>query len=302
MENAILPARASVLVRQLRRFAAGFETVPQAAWREIVDKYPDDLELTQNVVYETGSERARLGDDLSLKMIDCIRRQAQGCQRRNENEATWNTHVHGPLLSLTCELSIHRSSIGSTNVTTAQLNPRFKPTLDVAQAPLPGKVVDFVFFLEPSDVTRSHFKGLPWEPSHGHDFNHTLHGPIADRPIVISMETKREGEGRATARAQLHIWVASHFNRLRELANDNEAELPLLPLLLTQGPICSFWLAQHRLEAEMWTTTIYEEIILGDLIRPSGINKVFSSWMWLVNWAQLEYRPWFEQVLAVRGT
>ena len=301
IDSAMLPEGASGLVRQLRRFAAGFETVPQEVWRKIVEQYPDDFELTQNVTYETESDRARLGDGLSLKMIDCVCRQAQGCQKRNENEAAWNTHVDGLLLSLTCEMSIHRSSIGSTNVTTAQLNPRFKPTLDIAQAPLPGKVVDFVFFLEPSDITRKQFGSLPWEPSHGRDFNHTLHGPIADRPIVISMETKREGEGRATARAQLHIWVASHFNRLRELAGDNEAELPLLPLLLTQGPICSFSLAQHRLENGIWTTTIFEEIALGDLMRPSGVCKVFSSLLWLVNRAQLEYRPWFERILERRG-
>jgi hypothetical protein len=84
------------------------------------------------MAYRENSERARLGDDLNAAMVECIRRQAHGCQQRNENEAAWNTHVDGPLLSLTCELSRHRSSIGSTNVTTAQLNPRFKPMVDVA--------------------------------------------------------------------------------------------------------------------------------------------------------------------------
>lgn len=68
-----------MLVRQLRRFAAGFETVPHKSWKEIVDKYPDDVELTQNVTYKRTSKGARLGDDLSVRMIDCIRRQAQGC-------------------------------------------------------------------------------------------------------------------------------------------------------------------------------------------------------------------------------
>lgn len=61
-----------------------------------------------------------------------------------------------------------------------------------------------MFFLEPGDVTTKHFRNLPWEPGHAHEFNHTLHRPIAGRPIVISIETKREGEGRAAACAQLH--------------------------------------------------------------------------------------------------
>ncbi|KAK5732275.1 hypothetical protein LTS12_027154, partial [Elasticomyces elasticus] len=200
------------------------------------ETYTEDLELAQNVVYTPDSERARLGNDLAIREVACICRQARGCQQRNENEAAWNSHVHGPILSLVGELSCHRSEIGSTNVTTARLNPRFKPAVELTQPPLPGKVTDFVFFLEPSDVIERAFGDLPWETNHGHDFNHTLYGPIANRPIAISMETKREGEGQTTGRAQLEIWVAAHFNRLQEIACDGAEELPFLPLLLTQGP------------------------------------------------------------------
>ncbi|KAK3613838.1 hypothetical protein LTR22_027992, partial [Elasticomyces elasticus] len=60
--------------------------------------------------------------------------------------------------------------------------------------------------------------------------------PSQTAPTAISMETKREGEGQATGRAQLEIWVAAHFNRLQEIDCHGAAELPFLPLLLTQGP------------------------------------------------------------------
>jgi hypothetical protein len=116
------------------------------------------------------------------------------------------------------------------------------------------------------------------------------------------METKREGEGRRTGRAQLSIWVASHFNRLREIVSDKEVELAVLPLLFTQGPIYSFALAQHKREGETWTTTSYNDIIIGDVTKPSGIHKVVSSVLWLVDWAETEYRPWFEQILTRRYT
>lgn len=181
--------------------------------------------------------------------------------------------MHGPILSLAGELSCHRSNIGSTNVTTARLNPRFKPVVDLTQQPLPGKVIGFVFFLEPSDVIEKAFGGLPWETNHDHDFNHTLHGPIANRPVAISMETKREGEGQTTGRAQLDIWVAAHSNRLQEIASDEAKELPFLPLLLTQGPVWVLLFAH----------------------TPSGVFRVISPLLLLMHWALTRFRPWFER-------
>ncbi|KAK4906634.1 hypothetical protein LTR49_024247 [Elasticomyces elasticus] len=291
-----IPDDARQLVRQVRRFAAGFETVPQELRASLEETYTEDLDLAQNVVYTPDSERARLGDDLTTREVASICRQAQGCQQRNENEATWNSHVHGPVLSLVGEISCHRSDIGSTNVTTARLNPRFKPVVELTQPPLPGKVVDFVFFLEPSNVIEKAFGDLPWEANHGHDFNHTLYGPIANRPIAISMETKREGEGQATGRAQLEIWVAAHFNRLQEMACEEAEELPFLPLLLAQGPVWSLLFAHRQREGQTWVTIIYEKITLGDVTTPSGVFRVISSLLLLMHWAQTRFRPWFERI------
>jgi len=144
-----------------------------------------------------------LGDDVVSREVFCICLQAQGCQQSNEIEAAWNSRAHGPILSLVGGLSCHKSSTGSTDVTTARLNPKYKPATDLSHGPLPGKVIDFVFFLKPTNNTERAFGGLTWEPNHGRDSNHTLHGRIANRPIAISMETKREGEGQIMGWAQL---------------------------------------------------------------------------------------------------
>ncbi|KAK3619166.1 hypothetical protein LTR22_026078, partial [Elasticomyces elasticus] len=177
LDGTNLPNHARQLVRQVRRFAAGFETVLQELRASLEETYTEDLDLAQNVIYTPDSERARLGNDLAIREVACICRQARRRQQRNENEAAWNSHVRGPILSLVRELSCHRSEIGSTKVTTARLNPRFKPAVELTQLPLSGKVIDFVLFLEPSDVIKRAFGDLPWETNHGHDFNHTLHGP-----------------------------------------------------------------------------------------------------------------------------
>ncbi|KAK3612771.1 hypothetical protein LTR56_028248, partial [Elasticomyces elasticus] len=94
LDGTNLPNHARQLVRQVRRFAAGFETVPQELRVSLEETYTEDLDLAQNVVYTPDSERARLGSDLAIREVACICRQAQGCQQRNENEAAWNSHVH----------------------------------------------------------------------------------------------------------------------------------------------------------------------------------------------------------------
>ncbi|KAK3613431.1 hypothetical protein LTR56_027892 [Elasticomyces elasticus] len=105
------------------------------------------------------------------------------------------------------------------------------------------------------------------------------------------METKREGEGQATGRAQIEIWVAAHFNRLQEIACDGAKELPFLPLLLTQGPVWSLLFAHRQREGQGWVTIIYEKVTLGDVTTPSGVFKVMSSLLLLMHWAQIDFRP-----------
>ncbi|KAK1046957.1 hypothetical protein LTR74_017836, partial [Friedmanniomyces endolithicus] len=182
-----------------------------------------------------------------------------------------------------------------------RLNPKHEPATDLGHGPLPGKVVNFVFFLEPTNNTERAFGGLTWEPNPGRDFNHTLHGPIANRPIAISLETKREGEGQIMGRAQLENLVAAHFNRLQEMADCEADGLPSLPLLLTQEPKWSFFLARRERAGETWATTIYEKIMLGDVTKPSGLRQVILSLLLLMHWAQTESRPWLEGMLAASG-
>jgi len=65
----------------VRRFAAGFETVPQAIRTSLEETYTEDLDLAQNVVYTPEFEPAKLGNDLTTRGVASICRQAQGCQQ-----------------------------------------------------------------------------------------------------------------------------------------------------------------------------------------------------------------------------
>lgn len=71
------------------------------------------------------------------------------------------------------------------------------------------------------------------------NFNHTRYVPLTNKPIVVSIETKLEGESLQEAEIQLSAWATAHLSRLRDSLDENKAEstdLPWLPLLIAQGP------------------------------------------------------------------
>ncbi|KAK1046958.1 hypothetical protein LTR74_017837, partial [Friedmanniomyces endolithicus] len=64
LDNKDLLDDARCVVRHVRRFAAGFETIPEELKASLEENYPADLDLGQNSVYKSRSERATFGDDV----------------------------------------------------------------------------------------------------------------------------------------------------------------------------------------------------------------------------------------------
>jgi hypothetical protein len=115
--------------------------------------------------------------------------------------------------------------------------------------PIRSKMVDFAIVLRPNEKLAS---ALPLTGRYidggVRSFNHTRHGPLTNKPIVISIETKSEGESLQEAEIQLAVWAAAHLSRLRDLLDESKAEttdLPWLPLLIAQGPQWYFLFASR---------------------------------------------------------
>jgi hypothetical protein len=101
-------------------------------------------------------------------------------------------------------------------------------------------MVDFALVLRPKEKLASALP-LTGECIDGgvRSFNHTGYGPLIDKPIVVSIETKSEGESLQEAEVRLAVWAAAHLSRLRDLLDESKTEtndLPWLPLLIAQGP------------------------------------------------------------------
>jgi hypothetical protein len=110
-------------------------------------------------------------------------------------------------------------------------------------------MVDFAIVLRPNEKLAS---ALPLTGGYidggVRSFNHTRYGPLTNKPIVVSIETKPEGESLQEAEIQLAVWAAAHLSRLRDLLDESKAEmtgLPWLPLLIAQGPQWYFLFASR---------------------------------------------------------
>jgi len=74
-----------------------------------------------------------------------------GSPAEKEFEDGSTSYVYSPVWSLVGGLSSHKSTIDSTTATINRLSP--KVSLPLILAPLPGEVIESIFFLEPTGTT-----------------------------------------------------------------------------------------------------------------------------------------------------
>jgi hypothetical protein len=223
--------------------------------------------------------------------------QARECSDNDDLEVGWNSLVHGPLLVLACNVSQHRAKVKSVNLTHARLIPRLEAD---GHAAFTGGMVDFGIYLQNSDKLKAAYKDIrPEADGQSRYFNHTDLEQIARKPLVISIETQREGQRGSQTELQLSLWAKSHLNRLSELRGrtlDSNDRTIWLPLLKTVGSIWYLALArgEYSDSGELSGTTIFSRHQLGDIATYHGFFQVLSALLELIDWTETFYRPWFE--------
>jgi hypothetical protein len=115
-----------------------------------------------------------------------------------------------------------------------------------------AKVIDFAIYVKPDarELEAMRTMAARQPPDVTPSVNHTWHDPLLTRPISVSVETKRTGEGWDTAVMQSGVWVAAHLTKLQQMVAaadvddddggnsadaDGALQLPTLPLLVAQG-------------------------------------------------------------------
>lgn len=213
-----------------------------------------------------------MGRSPTLAEVDRIVDLARELREDGDSEAAYNSLVHGPLFALALSLSHHSASVAIKNMyaflslslsclllltNTPSVHARIAPTslvpLDAYSESIRSKMVDWAVVLRPvGNLDGALARGRRLPDGGQLSFNHSRYGPLVDKPIVVSIETKPEGENLQQAYVQLAVWASSHLNRLRQLLADADAPaaetaashvLPHLPLLIAQGSQWSFLFA-----------------------------------------------------------
>jgi hypothetical protein len=145
-------------------------------------------------------------------------------------------------------------------------------------------------------------------------FNHTNLLPLSDRPIAVSIETKKTGEGWDNARLQMEVWMAAHWQFLRKVlqlhrlaagavssleqtAGFNSYEtrkLPdFLPGIIIQGH--DWYLIITTSEGEK--TIFWHKENFGQTSKSKGIYTIIHNLQLLRKWAQEVYWEWMRELL-----
>jgi hypothetical protein len=155
-------------------------------------------------------------------------------------------------------------------------------------------------------------------------FNHTSLITLRDRPIALSIETKRTGEGWDNARLQMGIWNAAHWeflghlsrmrhgaaNELSRIAQeatntpdsaqdtalslDHAVQLPdYLPGIIIQGH--DWHLVITTREGDK--TIFWQKMTFGSTSSSRGIYQIICTLQLLGRWARDEYWPWLRGVV-----
>lgn len=288
-----LPQEIAWLVDEMQRCRDEVGIIPASLKHELYARAADELKRkwSREEIWFTESE-----DQIPImREVEGIVRHARRCHRRRAYEAGWNSHVHGPLLLLASMLSRYSTRVSTDNITNARVMRRLLPSCPSVR----GKMVDFAVYLEPDAALHKAFRHLASEDDGTKYWNHTDSDPVATTPLVVGIETKREGEGGTQAQLQLSLWSSTHLLRLAELRQRPlrpQDKSIYLPQLACSGPQWSFYLARgdYDDEGSLIGTSMYSDLPLGDVSTYTGAFKVIASLLVIMHWSQTVYRPWFE--------
>ncbi|RTE68647.1 hypothetical protein BHE90_016976 [Fusarium euwallaceae] len=251
--------------------------------------------LFQDVMFEDRAVRDAIGPTPLIDDVEWIVAEARECQEFSHPEASWNEGVHFPLLhKAVYGPRRKRQRVGVGNCTTAKLIREYLPKNTLA------KRVDYSFFIDPGADTSPTSKSpaeavadlrkvMPCQV-----INHTAYRPFRDRPMVVTVETKKRYGSQEGAELQTGTWHAAHWEFLArriEKTGGTFEELPFLPGILIQGHDWSF-VATTREESK---TVVWLEQKFGYTNDTIGVYKAIWGVQRLARWVDDVYWPWYKK-------
>ncbi|KAH6960056.1 hypothetical protein BKA56DRAFT_680310 [Ilyonectria sp. MPI-CAGE-AT-0026] len=180
----------------------------------------DNFRWCRHTWHFSDEERDLVGPTPSPKAVLRILAAAAECSTNGHSEAGWNVLVHQRVLELALqspdqeEFKHHINFLMSS---TANILPEYVATAT------PLRKIDFCMYIDPAFDPSSAASTLQSVITNlrgtlpGAVLNHTDYRPLRGRPIALSIETKKTGEGWDGATLQLGVWQSAHWSFLRRL-------------------------------------------------------------------------------------
>lgn len=171
--------------------------------------------------------------------------------------------------------------------TSASIAPRFKPR----QAP--SKMVDFCVHIMPDDAEKYAIDAVRrMRPASS--INHTDWGHLTSRPIVLSIETKLDGEDLTTAITQIATWQAAHWRSL-VFEKTSLPDIDFLPGLVVQGH--QWYFVATTRDPASGKAHIYLKMLVGSTDTIIGAYQALLCLKCLKDFATEEYWPAFKSYM-----
>ncbi|KAJ2892688.1 hypothetical protein MKZ38_009478 [Zalerion maritima] len=240
-----------------------------------------------------------------LNIID----RALELQATWDHEAGWSHEVYHPLLAsiLRHPKASPKPFVDFTVATTASPHPNYIPY------GVPSRKVDYFIYFDPS---RSHcttaispFAIICEAPSVVLDRlddlrrrtgtatpNPTTFPRLKRAPMVVCVETKKQGAGSHGAELQLGVWHAYQWKFLLAHASSPSAldELAFLPGILIEGHSWSFTASMRQKNGK---TAIWSHLPFGRTDSAAGVYRIIAVVRFLAKWVRDTYWPWFAKYI-----
>ncbi|KAI1411642.1 hypothetical protein F5Y13DRAFT_165459 [Hypoxylon sp. FL1857] len=307
-----IPAELKNILRELDSFQSRVGIVPNYLSEEIKARAKQDdnfYNFTASTFIDDRVDKVCTVSEprFSLNEVLKVFESAKECLNEDHAEATWNTLVHWPVFELALgsiadvadvaePVPLPRDQSGGQS-RDHPIRVRGMPctAARLIGRPHGSKMVDYCIFVEPPAHEAVKIAELRAKLFY---INHTDYHALRRRPIVLSAESKKPGEGARNAHLQLSVWQAAHWATLEKLvATPDEggrpASIPFLPALIIQGHEWHF-AATTRYNDQ---TVLWIKQPIGATESILGIFQIICALRHIASWIREVYWPWYKRVI-----
>ena len=304
-KGVVIPDSIRPLLKDLKRIGKGYRVIPHLIKRkalELMAEEDGDLEeediITRFAAPENQSDKVDPSTEEVFDEVIKIKKASTDCRKDDVAEPEWNSAVHYPLLKLALTGYWRSRGIWFHDVSTARISdPSLLPGIYARSKKVQSKMVDYAMVIRPlrenpvieAPMTQRIKNKL--RETDNFSINHTDARYVRFAPIGLSIESKRGAIGADTSTTQLGTWVSAHFTKLRQLLDNEDTEIPPLPLIMIQGDDWRFMIA-HEVSGER--IIIYRSLRLGETDSVLGTYQLLGALKRIAEWIDDELRVWFE--------